>query len=90
MSALSSSTCVSDRTAELDHLLLTPEEIYQLTHKRRYSAQVRALQVMGIEYRVRPDRTLAIHRAHIGIVLGAATTRGAPQPQMRTEPNWAD
>ena len=38
-------------------LHLTDDELLSLTHLRRPSAQARALQVMGVPYRTRPDGT---------------------------------
>lgn len=32
-------------------LTLTPEELQQITHRVKYSAQIKQLQRMGIEYR---------------------------------------
>lgn len=36
-------------------LCLTHDEIIELTHKIRYSAQKSALNLMGISHKVRPD-----------------------------------
>ena len=43
-------------------LHLTDDELLSLTHRRRPSAQARALQVMGVPYRTRPDGTLLVSR----------------------------
>jgi hypothetical protein len=69
-------------------LCLSDDELYELTHKRRFSARLRALNAMGIESRVRPDRTLAVYRAHVDAVLSGGvhphrTAQGA-------DPNWSD
>jgi hypothetical protein len=69
-------------------LCLSDDELYELTHKRRFSARLRALNAMGIESRVRPDRTLAVYRAHVDAVLsgGMHLYRTAQS----AEPNWSD
>lgn len=46
-------------------LVLSPEEIRELTGKERYSAQARVLSGMGIPYRARPDRSLVVLRIHV-------------------------
>ena len=67
---------------------MTDDDLYELTHKRRFSARLRALNAMGIEYRVRPDRTLAVCRAHVDAVLsGRVQFDRAPRI---AEPNWSD
>jgi hypothetical protein len=69
-------------------LCLSDDELYELTHKRRFSARLRALNAMGIESRVRPDRTLAVYRAHVDAVLsGGMYSDRAPRS---VEPNWSD
>lgn len=44
---------------------LAPEEIKDLTDKTRRPSQVKVLNAMGIEHRVRPDGSVAILRAHV-------------------------
>lgn len=65
---------------------LAREEIHGLTNKMTKSAQVRALNLMGIEHRVRPDGSVAILRDHITKVFGGL------EPSKRTTktatPNW--
>lgn len=41
-------------------LHLADDELLSLTHLRRPSAQARALQVMGVPYRTRPDGTKVV------------------------------
>ena len=38
----------------------TDTQLYAITHRRRPSAQVRALRAMGIEHKVRPDGTVFV------------------------------
>lgn len=57
-------------------MFLTAQELEDLTH-RKYSAwQARVLDSMGIRYRKRPDRTLAVLRSDVD---GKQDTRRAPQ-----------
>ena len=43
-------------------LHLTDDELLSLTHRRRPSAQARALKAMAVPYRTRPDGTLLVGR----------------------------
>lgn len=70
-------------------LVLSELDVRELTGKTRPSAQVRALQVMGIPYVRRPDGSLAVHRANVDAALGAVAQSVAKAPRT-TEPNWAD
>lgn len=67
---------------------LAPEEIKDLTDKTRRPSQVKVLNSMGIQHRVRPDGSVAILRAHITKVFD-----GNPEAARKTtksaEPNWA-
>lgn len=65
-------------------LMLSPDELKDLTHKSRASAQVRALRAMGIEHKVRPDGSVAVLRAHVDAQMGAPKERR----QAQWEPNW--
>lgn len=68
-------------------MFLTPEEVASLTGKQRGDAQQRALNFMGIEYKVRPDGSIAILRAHVERLFGGVAS---PERQRKkTEPNWA-
>jgi hypothetical protein len=46
-------------------IVLTKEELAELTGKERPSAQVRALTQMGIPYRKRPDGSPVVFRVHL-------------------------
>ena len=67
---------------------LEPDEIKGLTNKLRRPSQVKVLNSMGIEHRVRPDGSVAILRAHITKVFD-----GNPEAARKTtksaQPNWA-
>jgi len=67
-------------------MFLTPEELEQLTGKRRRDAQIRALRYMGVEHKVRPDGSVAVLRAHVEKLLDgdlASAIRGS-----EVEPDW--
>ncbi|GMG89620.1 hypothetical protein Cmtc_18990 [Cupriavidus sp. TKC] len=66
-------------------LTLSPDELKELTHKSRSSAQVRALRSMGIEHKVRPDGSVAVLRAHVDAQMGAPK---AGAKLVSWEPNW--
>lgn len=66
---------------------LARDEITGLTNKVQRTAQVKALNSMGIEHKVRPDGSIAILRDHITKVFGgnsAAPRRATKQ----SGPNW--
>ena len=67
-------------------LTLSPEELTELTHKKKSSAQVRALRTMGIEHKVRPDGSVAVLRSHVDAQMGAPK-EGRKAPAW--EPNWS-
>ena len=57
-------------------MFLTPDEIRELTGRRRRDAQLVQLRHLGIEHKVRADGSLVVLRAHVEAQLG-----GAPMPQ---------
>lgn len=68
-------------------MLLTAEEVRELTGMQRPSAQARALQSMGIECRRRPDGSVVVLRAVVDAVLGGGAIAPkieptAPEPQL--------
>lgn len=63
-------------------LCLTEAEIRDLTHKKRASAQMRALKARGIDCWLRPDNTVAVDREVYRRAIGAVTT-AARAPRMR-------
>jgi hypothetical protein len=64
-------------------VFLTPEEISDLTGRRRRDAQRTQLNAMGVEYRVRADGSIAIMRAHVERLFGAQAPAGR-QPKAFT------
>lgn len=67
-------------------MILTPEELAELTVRRRSDAQARVLRFMGIKHRQRPDGSIAVSRAHVDAVLGGMSeSRVSKEP----EPDWS-
>lgn len=64
-------------------MFLTPEELYELTHRKRATAQLRWLRENKIEARLRADGTVVALRAAVEAKLGAVPSKGRA-----TEPNW--
>lgn len=67
-------------------MILSPEELQQLTGRKRCGAQIQALRFMGIEHRQRPDGSVVVLRAHVEQVL--CVRDPGSKPRKRTEPNW--
>jgi Domain of unknown function (DUF4224) len=67
-------------------LLLSREEVADLTGRTQHAAQARVLRGMGIEHRVRPDGSIAVARAHFDSVFGGA---GGGVKIKKTEPDFA-
>lgn len=65
--------------------LLTPQELWELTHRKTSPAQKKALNSMGIDYRVRPDGTVAVLKSHLEKAMGGVQSSSQPA---RKEPNW--
>ena len=54
----------------MSSIYLTKNEIEEITHRSRFSAQIRALASMGIPYRVRPDGTPLVCRSAFEQIMG--------------------
>lgn len=46
-------------------LTLSPDEIVEITGKRRHAAQLKVLRALEIPFRVRPDGSLLVLRVHV-------------------------
>ena len=68
-------------------LCLSPEEIEEITQKKRYSAQQRVLRAMGLESKRRPDGSVLVDRAHYKDWVRGEVGKGH-QAQEKTEPRW--
>ena len=66
-------------------LCLTPAEISQLTGKTRATAQMKALRFMAIDHKRRPDGSVVVLRAVLGVPYDAGAASNSAK---RTEPNW--
>lgn len=66
-------------------MFLTDGEIIQTTRKHHKRAQMAALNMMGIQYKVRPDGSLLVLRAHVEQVLGIKVQGSRP---IEAEPHW--
>lgn len=68
-------------------MLLTPDDLAELTGKRRSASQREVLAAMGIAYRIRPDGTLAVLRVVAELALGhnsnATTQNRSSSPRLR-------
>ena len=63
-------------------MLLTAQEVRDLTGMQRPSAQARALKSMGIECRRRPDGSVVVLRAVVEAVLGGGLITPKVEPSM--------
>jgi hypothetical protein len=68
-------------------VFLTPEEVASLTGKQRGDAQRRALNFMGVEYKVRPDGSIAILRAHVERLFGGGAS--TERQRKKTAPDFS-
>ena len=74
------------RHCMMTSMFLTPDELVQLTGRRRSSAQAMALCRMGMEHKTRPDGTVAVLRAHVERVFGESVSASKTREE---EPNWS-
>ncbi|HEX7080367.1 MAG TPA: DUF4224 domain-containing protein [Gammaproteobacteria bacterium] len=67
-------------------LTLSDDELVELTGKKRPSAQARALRIMGIDHRIRPDGKVVVLRAQLEQAFGV---KRRPEEQVvEAEINW--
>lgn len=67
-------------------MILSPDDLVELTGKRRSGAQREVLTAMGIAFRVRPDGTLAVLRVVAELALGhnhATAQERSTSPRLR-------
>lgn len=65
-------------------IVLSEEELVDLTKKERPSAQARVLAFMDIRYRPRPDGSLAVLRIHVETIEGQVpSARLPPEPVLQ-------
>ncbi len=68
-------------------MFLTHEELVELTGKRVRSAQVKALNTLGITHKVRADGSVVVLRSHIEMILDGVP-KGVKSVR-HVEPNWS-
>lgn len=66
-------------------LILSSEEIVLITGRRRTSSQARAFALMGIKYRLRPNGSIVVSRAHFEGMMGNIPVS---KQKPKIEPNW--
>jgi hypothetical protein len=69
-----------------ESLVLTQNELVDLTNKHVRSAQSRTLNCLGIEHRFRPDGTIVVLRMHVVEALGGNVANIVQTKNI--EPNW--
>lgn len=69
-------------------MFMSHEEIIELTGKRKKAQQFRALQAMGIEFKVRPDGHLVVLKSYVERILSGESPYNTRQKK-KSEPNWS-
>ena len=62
-------------------MFLTPAEIEELTGRERCNAQRRALEYMGVPYRLRPDKSVVVLRS--ALENAPTSTRRVHAPELQ-------
>jgi hypothetical protein len=68
-------------------MFLSKSELSSLTNKRQSSAQIKVLNTMRIEHKIRPDGSIAVLRAYIEKAFGL-THIDSHAMTKDYEPNW--
>jgi hypothetical protein len=71
-------------------LCLTPEEIEEITQKKRYSAQRRVLRALGLDFKPRPDGSALVDRGIYEEWRGGGRRRQVIPDEEKTQPRWDD
>ena len=75
----------------VDALILTQEEIQQITKRQRFKAQARQLGRMGIEHRLSATGEPVVSRAHFEQVMGTKNGSGqGPVPEVKLNLSFLD
>lgn len=64
-------------------IVLTEQELVELTNKVRPSAQARVLQALGIPSKPRPDGSLVVYRIHVETPAPAGARLLPPVPVLQ-------
>ena len=67
----------------MESMFLTDQELIELTHRSRCDAQQRALRHMGIDFKTRPDGSVAVLRAVVEKAFGLKAGPKAKPPAGR-------
>lgn len=70
----------------MSEIFLTVDQLVELTGRRRSTAQKNALQMMGVDFLIRPDGSLVVSRRNVEELLGAQPEKVNKKPPI--EPNW--
>jgi len=65
-------------------LVLTPDEIIAITHRKRGAEQLRDLKAMGIPATRRVDNTICVLRMYVTVPTAAATPAANDGPQLKS------
>ena len=68
-------------------LFLSDDDIFLLTNRKRRTAQIIALRMMGIEHKIRPDGSIVISHAHVQKVLDGDSSNMRFCKEI--EPDWS-
>lgn len=69
-------------------MFLTPDELIQLTGRKRSASQLKTLNAMGIEHKRRPDGSVVVLRSLVEKVLDS-TLATAKITVKKNEPDWS-
>ncbi len=72
-----------------DPLLLTREEVQEITHRKHQKRQSEVLRLLGVNHLVRPDGSLAVSRQHVEEVLSGNTAGKQKTRMTGVEPDWS-
>jgi hypothetical protein len=69
-------------------MFLTKDELVELTGRKRQSAQIAALNTLGIIHKVRPDGLPLVLRVHVEQLFGGLPEEKKPKQAKQWEPDW--
>lgn len=60
-------------------MILSPEQLAELTARKRQNGQIRALKAMGIPYRQRHDGSIVVLRSAVETIGGSSKPKREPE-----------
>lgn len=69
-------------------MFLTNEEVKELTSKSQRASQTKVLNALGITYKIRPDGSLIVLRAHVERLLGGRESQTKEEREAKQEAAW--